>query len=61
MKKQQVMIINSKKKHSVRYDAEDKNNAIITSVYVMNAAFEDRKVKNTLPASITITVEYDDE
>ena len=57
MKKQQVMVLNSKKKHSVRYDAEDKNDAVIASVYIMNTAFEPQSGIVMPPPKITITVE----
>lgn len=46
------MRINSEKKHSVRYDASDKD-AGLTSVYVMKSS-----LPNPIPQTITITVRF---
>lgn len=47
------MKINSEKKHSVRYDAIDKDAAVI-SVYVMRTS-----IPNNIPQSITLKVEME--
>lgn len=47
------MKINSEKKHSVRYEAIDKD-AAVTSVYVMRTHLPD-----TIPKSITLKVEME--
>lgn len=46
------MKINSEKKHSVRYDAVDKD-AAVTSIYVMKTS-----IVNPIPQTITVKVEY---
>lgn len=46
------MKINSEKKHSVRYDAVDKD-ASVTSVYVMKTS-----IPNPIPNNITVKVEF---
>lgn len=46
------MKINSEKKHSVRYDAIDKD-AGVTSVYVMRSS-----VPNPIPQTLTVKVEF---
>mgnify|MGYP000219769950 CR=1 FL=1 len=46
------MKINSEKKHSVRYDAIDKD-AGVTSVYVMRSS-----LPNPIPQSINVTVKF---
>lgn len=46
------MKINSEKKHSVRYDAIDKD-AALTSVYVMKTS-----LPNPIPQTLTIKVEF---
>lgn len=46
------MKINSEKKHSVRYDAVDKD-AGVTSVYVMRTS-----LPNPIPQSLTVKVEF---
>ncbi len=47
------MKINSEKKHSVRYDAVDKD-AAIQSTYVMRSS-----LPNSIPQTLTIKVEFD--
>ena len=49
------MKINSEKKHSVRYDAVDKE-AGVTSVYVMKSS-----LTHPIPQSIVVKVEMDNE
>lgn len=46
------MKINSEKKHSVRYDAVDKD-AGVTSMYVMRTS-----LPNPIPQSLTVKVEF---
>lgn len=46
------MKINSEKKHSVRYDAVDKD-AGLTSVYIMKSS-----LPKTTPQEITVTVKF---
>ncbi len=48
-----TMKINSEKKHSVRYDAIDKD-AAIQSTYVMRTS-----LPNVIPQSITVSVEVE--
>ncbi len=49
------MKINSEKKHSVRYDAVDKD-AAITSAYVMRTSLPTK-----IPQAITIKIEMENE
>ncbi len=49
------MKINSEKKHSVRYDAVDKD-AGVTSIYVMRTSLPSK-----IPQTITVTVEMENE
>lgn len=46
------MVINSEKKHSVRYDAAKSDDAAITSVYVMK-----HSLPKPTPAKLTVTIE----
>jgi hypothetical protein len=54
MNKQEIlMILNSVKKHSVRYDSIDKDD-VVRSIYIMKTAFA---VGEKFPDKIKITIE----
>jgi hypothetical protein len=53
MKTETILVLDSEKKHSVRYDARDDKGAM-TSVYIMKSA-----LKPPYPVRIKVTVEED--
>lgn len=57
-KKVQVLVLNSEKKHSVRYDAEDKLDQFINTVYLTKFAFKDQADSKVFPKQVKITIEW---
>lgn len=52
MEKQTIVLaIKDRKKHSIRFDAVEKDSAI-TAIYIMNSAFSDGKVPNKIKITI---------
>jgi hypothetical protein len=54
VKKSSTFVLNSAKTHSVRYDAEDAENCVASSIYVSKDAFEGA---GSMPQKITVSIE----